>query len=332
MLTEPDLSKMRNWTTRTGSYSAPAQFIGIEDDLIILHKSDGVKVKVPREHLSTRDLDYIDNIGETQFDSEDNTDSESTGGGEGGPIAASQLPKAVSARIRSYVFASDLYWFHVEALLEDGRTWKLARNYEDFYDLQIALLQLFPEEAGNTGLKRTLPYMPGPVKYVTDAITEGRRHNLDAYLKNLLIMPSRVSACMLVRQFFVPRDGDEEIGPIDWSDISGSTATALPERPTTSETPLRSSRPRATTPGSPDSSDTESNGHEVESGQTSNLSASAAETAAAGVPVDLPVHRALLDFKPQMEDELELRVGQIVKIQREYDDGWVSEVVCTINN
>lgn len=313
MVTEPNPSKLRNWTTRTGSYSATAQFIGIEDDLIILHKSDGVKVKVPRENLSTRDLDYIDNIGETQFDSEDNTDSESTGGGEGGPTAASQLPKVVSARIRNYVFASDLYWFHVEALLENGRTWKLARNYENFYDLQIALLQQFPEEAGQTGLKRTLPYMPGPVNYVTDAITAGRRHNLDTYLKNLLIMPPRVSACMLVRQFFVPRDGDEEIGPIDWSDTSAPT-----------------SMERAAPAGDAAGAIVSTFAELKESVQTSDKWAGAAETAAAVVPGS--VHRVLLDFTPQMEDEMEVRVGQIVRIQHEYDDGWVSEVVCTINN
>ncbi len=46
--------------------------------------------------------------------------------------------------------------------------------------------------------------MPGPVNYVTDAITEGRRHNLDAYVKNLLAQPPYISRCNLVRQFFAP--------------------------------------------------------------------------------------------------------------------------------
>ncbi|KAF2157065.1 hypothetical protein K461DRAFT_10090 [Myriangium duriaei CBS 260.36] len=34
------------------------------------------------------------------------------------------------------------------------------------------------------------------------------------------------------------------------------------------------------------------------------------------------VHRVQLDFKPSMEDELELRAGQLVRILHEYDDGW----------
>jgi len=98
--------------------------------------------------------------------------------------------------------------------LEDGRVWELSRYYEDFYDFQIALLTEFPNEAGTTGGKqRTLPYMPGPVNYVTDAITEGRRHNLDAYVKNLLAQPPYISKCTLVKQFFAPREGDYEVDP-----------------------------------------------------------------------------------------------------------------------
>ncbi len=126
----------------------------------------------------------------------------------------SQHYAPISARIPRYHFAEEKYWFVIEAELEDGRTWELSRYYEDFYDFQIALLTEFPVEAGTTGDKqRTLPYMPGPVNYVTDAITEGRRNNLDAYVKNLLAQPEYISKCNLVKQFFAPREGDYEIDP-----------------------------------------------------------------------------------------------------------------------
>ena len=39
------------------------------------------------------------------------------------------------------------------------------------------------------------------------------------------------------------------------------------------------------------------------------------------------VHRIQLDFKPSMDDELELRAGQLVRLLHEYDDGWVSWVI-----
>jgi bud emergence protein 1 len=119
----------------------------------------------------------------------------------------------------------------VEAALEDGRHFELSRYYEDFYDFQIALLTEFPAEAGNTGTqKRTLPYMPGPVNYITDAITEARRHNLDAYVKNLLTQPPYISRCSLVKQFFAPRDGDFEIDPnADYDESQPSSGGTPPE-------------------------------------------------------------------------------------------------------
>lgn len=128
--------------------------------------------------------------------------------------ATPQLYAPIRAWIPRYCFAEEKYWFVIVAVLEDGRHWELSRYYEDFYDFQIALLTEFPAEAGNAGgQKRTLPYMPGPVSYVTDAITEGRLHNLDAYVKNLLNQPPYISRCNLVKQFFAPREGDYEVDP-----------------------------------------------------------------------------------------------------------------------
>ena len=46
--------------------------------------------------------------------------------------------------------------------------------------------------------------------------------------------------------------------------------------------------------------------------------------AAATGPPPTNVHRVQLDFMPSMEDEIELRAGQLVRLLHEYDDGWVS--------
>ncbi|KAK4188718.1 protein scd2/ral3 [Podospora australis] len=147
----------------------------------------------------------------------------------------SQAYAPVSARIPRYCFAEEKYWFVIEAELEDGRTWELSRYYEDFYDFQIALLTEFPVEAGTTGKKqRSLPYMPGPVNYVTDAITEGRRHNLDQYVKSLLGQPPYISKCNLVKQFFAPREGDYEIDPSAAGDeyrLSGGSQMSSTDSP-----------------------------------------------------------------------------------------------------
>ncbi|KAI1982538.1 hypothetical protein LOZ53_005856 [Ophidiomyces ophidiicola] len=50
-------------------------------------------------------------------------------------------------------------------------------------------------------------------------------------------------------------------------------------------------------------------------------SATAAAVATSG-PGPNNVHRVQLDFSPSMDDELELRAGQLVRLLHEYDDGW----------
>lgn len=49
---------------------------------------------------------------------------------------------------------------------------------------------------------------------------------------------------------------------------------------------------------------------------------SGAAIAAAGGPANSTVHRVQLDFNPSMEDELELKQGQLIRVLHEYDDGW----------
>lgn len=98
--------------------------------------------------------------------------------------------------------------------MEDGRHWELSRIYQKFYDFQIALLQQFPNESvAPPGGKRVLPFMPGPVTYVTDAISNGRRESLNQYVKELLALPPYISQCALVRELFAPREGDHELDP-----------------------------------------------------------------------------------------------------------------------
>ncbi|KAM5432476.1 bud emergence protein 1 [Microsporum canis] len=129
-----------------------------------------------------------------------------------------QVPIPVQASIPRYCFDNDKYWYIVEVQMEDGRWWELSRYYHDFYDFQIALLSKFEEEAGNRGGQRTLPFMPGPVTQVTNAISNSRRQSLDEYVKQLLAMPPHISRCQLVRQLFAPRPGDFEIDPTVMSD------------------------------------------------------------------------------------------------------------------
>ncbi|KAI9746232.1 MAG: hypothetical protein M1818_000913 [Claussenomyces sp. TS43310] len=73
-------------------------------------------------------------------------------------------------------------------------------------------------------------------------------------------------------------------------------------------------------PGPPSPAGTEFSISEVP-GTPVPTSGSAA-IAAAGGPKNAAVHRVQLDFNPSMEDELELKAGQLIRLLHEYDDGW----------
>jgi hypothetical protein len=73
----------------------------------------------------------------------------------------------------------------------------------------------------------------------------------------------------------------------------------------------------------PSPAGTEYSMHSMAPGQSPGPSASAAAIAAAGGPTQSTVHRVQLDFKPTLQDEMELRAGQLVRLLHEYDDGWV---------
>lgn len=120
----------------------------------------------------------------------------------------------VRASVPKYIFADEKFHFIVECKLSNGTQWDLSRIYEDFYELQINLINAFPEEAGQvSGKARILPYMPGPVKFVTDNISEGRRASLNEYLRDLLQLNQQITCSSLVRNFFSPRQGDYEVDP-----------------------------------------------------------------------------------------------------------------------
>jgi hypothetical protein len=138
------------------------------------------------------------------------------------PVADYELDYPVIAFIPRYFLTDQRYWFVLDATMIDGRRWELSRYYEDFWDFENALLKEFPNEAATTGSqKRILPYMPGPLTYITDRITEGRRENLDAYVKALLRLPPYISRCKLVKDFFAPREGDYEVDPNEESGAGG---------------------------------------------------------------------------------------------------------------
>ena len=56
------MAKVRTWTDRSGSFKVEAQFIGLKDGKIHLHKLNGVKIAVPVVKMAAEDLEYVENV------------------------------------------------------------------------------------------------------------------------------------------------------------------------------------------------------------------------------------------------------------------------------
>lgn len=138
------------------------------------------------------------------------------------------LPEGIllSADVVSFHFEMDDYWFRIDAAyqpysrpgqtqLPPSKNLILFRQYNDFYDFQVSLLDTFPREAGREPPDpRTLPYMPGPANDVDDALTATRRSELNDYVHSLcqlsLTGGRYILEHIVVRRFLSLKPGDVE--------------------------------------------------------------------------------------------------------------------------
>ena len=137
------------------------------------------------------------------------------------------LPDGVllEASVKSFHFEMDEYWFLVHATfqpyasrssdpLPPAKQLALFRTYNDFYDFQVQLLNIFPDEAGRPNSDmRILPFMPGPADHVDKQVTITRRDELDDYLAQLCQLRfthKYILEHAHVRQFVTVKPGDAE--------------------------------------------------------------------------------------------------------------------------
>ena len=138
------------------------------------------------------------------------------------------LPDGIllSAEVVSFHFEMQEYWFRINAIfqpydphdphvLPKAKQLVLFRPYNDFYDFQVNLLDIFPQEAGREpGSNRILPFMPGPADKVDDEVTALRRVELDQYIRKLCALnsvgASYILEHQLIRAFLFPKPGDVE--------------------------------------------------------------------------------------------------------------------------
>ena len=204
--------KVEEWKKFAAEYKNSSISLGKFDGGAAQQMAEGMgRMSLQQQQGQQRQNQYVG----TNVHVQDHTDDRQPQAMSQHPNQSQGMPMApVQASVPRYCFDNDMYWYIIECQMEDGRWFELSRYYADFYDFQIALLESFPEEAGNKGKARSLPFMPGPVAHVTDAISNGRRQNLDEYIKKIIGMPPHISKSVLVRNLFKPKPGqDFEIDP-----------------------------------------------------------------------------------------------------------------------
>lgn len=174
-------------------------------------KSDVAKYKASNIALGQFESDY--NPDGTMFN-DGNTLSYNDGGLPSFATEADDLNTdyLISVAVSSFSFEDEKYWYEVNCELSNGKYRRLKRSYQDFYDLQVQLLDKYPAESGKLRdkngqwTKRIVPYIPGPVPYVTDSITQKRMDDLDVYVKELIKLPEYISSSPLVNHLFMISD------------------------------------------------------------------------------------------------------------------------------
>ena len=137
---KPDPSKVRRWTDRTKTFTVDAQFIGLQDGNIHLHKVNGIKIAVPIPKMSPEDLEYVEKAANTSLD-------------EDKPL--SDVRRQNSRRAGASIQQSDYDWFDffLRAGVGPHQCERYAQNFvRDSMD-ETVLPDITPENLRTLGLK-----------------------------------------------------------------------------------------------------------------------------------------------------------------------------------
>ncbi len=106
--------------------------------------------------------------------------------------------------------ADGAYHFTVHLKKYSGIKHIIDRTYNDFWALQVALLNHHPSESGRKRTPRIIPFLTAPPKEWTPTLIQQRRTELDRYLQELIRMSLNLVESLAVKRFFLLRDCDIE--------------------------------------------------------------------------------------------------------------------------
>ena len=147
-LSKPDPSKLRTWTDRSGTFKVEAQFLGLADGKIQLHKLNGVKISVPLTKMSLEDVEYVERLT----------------GRDTSPSPPQPPPN--SDKPRSKRIEYDWYSF----FLESGVDYNVAQRYARAFEQDQMDESVLPDI--NEGTLRTLGVREGDILRIMKRLDE----------------------------------------------------------------------------------------------------------------------------------------------------------------
>ena len=166
---KPNQSRIRTWTDRSGTFKVEAEFIGLREGKIHLHKQNGVKIAVPVNKMAVEDLEYVERATGASLD-------------EDKPLSdikrrSTQKAKTNGSRAGASIEKKAEYdWF--DFFLGCGVNPQICERYANAFSKDQMGIEILPDV--NAALLRTLGLKEGDILRVMKHLDEKFGRSKDA--------------------------------------------------------------------------------------------------------------------------------------------------------
>ncbi|TKA22542.1 hypothetical protein B0A50_08083 [Salinomyces thailandicus] len=155
---KPNTARVRTWTDRSGTFKVEAEFIGLRDGKIHLHKLNGVKIAVPVSKMAVEDLEYVESATGKSLDDEKplsdikrrNTQKKTNG---------SRAASSAGASVQKPPAGDEYDWF--DFFLSCGVNPQICERYANAFSKDQIGQEILPDV--NEQLLRTLGLKEGDI-------------------------------------------------------------------------------------------------------------------------------------------------------------------------
>ncbi|KAK3668536.1 cytoskeletal protein binding protein [Elasticomyces elasticus] len=164
---KPKAERLRTWTDRSGTFKVEAEFIGLREGKIHLHKTNGVKIAVPVNKMAVEDLEYVEEKTGKSLDEDKplsdikrrNTERQKKRDEEGGRDSSKTPVKRGGGAGASVVEGNGYDWF--DFFLGCGVNPQICERYASAFARDQMGVEVLPDV--NEQLLRTLGLKEGDI-------------------------------------------------------------------------------------------------------------------------------------------------------------------------